>query len=179
MAGIDIIASSLIMALIQLLVGLVLSMGSVYIGLKMFDKLTKGIDEWKEIQKGNVAVGIVMTAVIISIATVIKIGVLSLTASIDPATGVTMMALGLVVGIVNLAIGVIAAIISIYVAINVLDKITTEIDEMKELKKGNVAVALIIAGVLIAVSFVISAAVEGITSALDVTQVAMALGIRA
>jgi uncharacterized membrane protein YjfL (UPF0719 family) len=90
-----------------------------------------------------------------------------------------MMALGLVLGIINLIVGVAAAIISIYIAINVLDRITTEIDEMKELKKGNVAVALIIAGVLIAVSFIISAAVDGIASALDVIQIARAFGINA
>lgn len=177
MAGIDVVVSSLIMALIQLVVGLVLSMGSVYIALKMFDKLTKGIDEWKEIQKGNVAVGIVMAAVILSIATVIKSGVWSLTLSIDPTAGVPIMVLGLMIGIVNMLVGIAAAIVSIYIAINVLDKITTEIDEMKELKKGNVAVALIIAGVLLSVSFIIAAAVDGITNALDVTQVAVALGI--
>jgi uncharacterized membrane protein YjfL (UPF0719 family) len=177
MASIDLILGGLIMALIQLVVGLVLSMGSVYIGLKMFDKLTHGIDEWKEIQKGNVAVGIVMAAVILSIATVIKSGVWSLTASIDPTAGIPIMVLGLLIGIINMLIGIAAAIISIYIAINVLDKITTEIDEMKELKKGNVAVALMVAGVLLSVSFIIAAAVDGVMNALDVTQVAAALGI--
>jgi uncharacterized membrane protein YjfL (UPF0719 family) len=38
---------------------------------------------------------------------------------------------------------------------------------MAELKKGNVAVAVIMAGVLLAVSFVIGAAVSGISNALS------------
>ncbi|MEI6797062.1 MAG: DUF350 domain-containing protein [Methanomassiliicoccales archaeon] len=164
--------------LVQFIVGLFLAMFSVYIGLKMFDKLTKGINEWDEIKKGNIAVGIVMAAVILSIATVIQSGVMHITGSIGGGQSVGVMMIGLVVGIVNLIIGLIAAIIAIYIAIRVLDKITKEIDEFKEIAKGNVAVAIIMAGVLISVSFVIAAAVSGFSNALDAGQIASALGIK-
>jgi hypothetical protein len=37
-------------AIFQFIIGLLLAMAAVYIGLKMFDKLTKNIDEWAEIK---------------------------------------------------------------------------------------------------------------------------------
>lgn len=165
MATIEASIISVIAALIQLVVGLALAMGSVYIGLKMFDRLTKGVNEWDEIKKGNIAVGILMAAVIVSIANVVQSGVGGILSNMSG--GWEEMLVGILLGLVNLAIGLVFAIIAIYVAIRVLDKITTEIDEMKELAAGNIAVAIIMAGVLIAVSFVISSAVSGISNALN------------
>ncbi len=49
----------------------------------------------------------------------------------------------------------------------ILDKTTKRIDETKELATGNITVAVIMAGVLIAVSFVISSAVQGVSNALN------------
>jgi uncharacterized membrane protein YjfL (UPF0719 family) len=153
-------------AIIQLVVGLALALGSVYIGLKLFDRMTKGIDEWKEILKGNVAVGILMAAVIFSIANVVQSGVGSLLANLGASQPMDQMLIDLGLGLINLLIGLAAAIFSIWVALKVLDRITKDVDEMKELAKGNVAVAVIMAGVLLAVSFVIAAAVSGISNAL-------------
>lgn len=158
---------SVLAAIVQLVVGLALAMGAVYIGLKMFDRLTKGIDEWDEIKKGNVAVGILLAAVIISIANVVQSGVGSLLANLGSTSDLGDAAAAFGLGLINLAIGLIAAVGSIYVAIRILDRITTDIDEMSELAKGNVAVAIIMAGVLIAVSFVIASAVSGISNALS------------
>jgi uncharacterized membrane protein YjfL (UPF0719 family) len=156
-----------IAAFVQLIVGLALAMGSVYIGLKMFDRLTKGVDEWAQIKKGNVAVGIVMAAVIFAIANVVQSGVVTITSGLGANQDVGKMLVSLLIGFINLAIGLIAAVVSVWIAIKVLDRITTDIDEMAELQKGNVAVAVIMAGVLIAVSFVIGSAVSGISNALN------------
>jgi len=157
---------SIAAAVLQFVVGLALAMASVYIGLKMFDRLTKGVDEWQAIKNGNVAVGIVMAAVIISIATVVQSGVLQVTAHLGTDESIGDMLVGLGIGLINLLIGLVAAIIAIYIAVKTLDRITKDIDEMSEIAKGNVAVAVIMAGVLISVSFVISAAVSGVSNAL-------------
>ncbi|WP_026068722.1 DUF350 domain-containing protein [Methanomassiliicoccus luminyensis] len=154
-------------AVVQLVVGLVLAMGAVYIGLKLFDRLTKGLREWEEIKNGNVAVGIFIAAVIISISFVIQSSVASLLAGLDTATDPAGLAVVLGLGLLNLAIGIIAGVGSVYLAIKIFDRITVDIDEMKELEKGNVAIAIILAGVLLAVSFIIASAVTGITSALS------------
>ena len=58
------------------------------------------------------------------------------------------------------------AVVAIYLALKILDRMTKDIDEFKELQEGNVAVALEMAGVIIAVALIIQSGVVGITSAL-------------
>jgi len=174
--GIENLLISIGIAVAQLIIGLVLAMGSVYLGIKMFDKLTDGIDEMKELQKGNVAVAILLGAIILSIANVVEGGVYGLSQSIIPGLTPMELSASLLIGAVNLIIGVILAILSIYLAISMLDKITVGIDEFKELKRGNVAIAIIMAAVLFAVSFVIRGAVVSMANTLSPQSVASALG---
>jgi uncharacterized membrane protein YjfL (UPF0719 family) len=149
----------------QFFAGLVLALVTVYIGLKAFDRLTLGMDEMKEIKKGNVAVGILMASVVFAIAVVIQSGVAGLT---DAFVGKTVAQLpaAILIGLLQLAIGLLSAIVSTYLCIRILDVMTAEIDELSELKKGNVAVAVMMGGVLISVAFVVQAGVSGISAAL-------------
>jgi uncharacterized membrane protein YjfL (UPF0719 family) len=174
--GLENILLGLGIAIFQLIVGLALAMGSVYLGLKMFDRLTEGTDEMAELKKGNVAIAILLGAIILSIANIVESGVSGLTGVFTSGLSYLQTVAALFIGLVNLAIGVIFSIFSIYIAVNVLDKITVGIDEFKELRKGNVAVAIIMAAVLIAVSFVIRGAVTGMANAISPQSVASALG---
>jgi uncharacterized membrane protein YjfL (UPF0719 family) len=70
------------------------------------------------------------------------------------------------IAIIQLVLGVLLAIAAIYLALSILDKFTKDLQEFEELKKGNVAVALEIAGVIIAVALIIQSGVAGITAAL-------------
>ena len=177
MADIGNLVLGLVIAIVQVLVGLALSMAAVYLGMKMFDRLTKGIEEMKEIQKGNVAVGVLMVAVIVSIATVVKAGVLSLVMSINPSVGMQAMLLAFLVSVFNLLVSVVIAIVAVYLAIKIFDKITVDFNFMKEIQKGNVAAAIVLGGILWAVSFVIGATVEGVARVLDAKALASVLGI--
>ncbi|MDD5337409.1 MAG: DUF350 domain-containing protein [Candidatus ainarchaeum sp.] len=161
------ILPELAITLLQLVVGLVFSMGAIYIALRTFDMFTKNIDEWKEMKKGNTAVGILLGGIILSISLVIERGVSMLTAPIRAGMNVDTIVIALVMGLVNLIVSLLAAVVSIYVAIKVLDIITTDVDEMAELKKGNIAVAIMMVAVLISVSFVVRGAVDGIATLLS------------
>ncbi len=164
-----------LVGILQLIVSLFVAMGTVYLGIRAFDKMTVGIDEMKEIKKGNVAVALLMGAVIISIANVIEAGVGNLVKLADPAAGPMIMIIGILVGVAQLIISIIVAMFAINIAIKVLDKITVEFDEMKELKNGNIAVAVLMASVLFAVSFVIKAGITGLTSAINPVSLAAQL----
>jgi len=175
--GVENIILGLGIALLQLVFGLGLAMGSVYLGLKMFDRMTSGVDEMAELKKGNVAVAILLGAIIFSIANVVQGGVSGLTAGLaQPGLTVPMMIAGLVIGIVNLLVGILLSIVSIYIALSVLDKITVDINEFKEIAKGNVAVAIVMAAVLLSVSFVIASAVAGMSNILSPQSLASSLG---
>ncbi len=52
----------------ELAISLLVAVFSLFLAIKVFDKLTHGIDEWAELKKGNMAIAIVMSAVIIGIA---------------------------------------------------------------------------------------------------------------
>lgn len=174
--GIENIVVNLGIVFVQLVISLAFAMGSVYLGLRLFDKLTEGIDEMAELKKGNAAVAILIGAIIFSIANVVEGGVTALMQSVTPGLSVPAMAAAFVIGIANLLISLILAVFTIYVALSILDKITVGIDEFKELKKGNVAVAIMMAAVLFAVSFVIRGAVAGMATSLSPQSVAAALG---
>jgi uncharacterized membrane protein YjfL (UPF0719 family) len=155
---------NMITGIIQLIIAIILSVVALYIGFSVFARITTKIDEEEELAKGNAAVGIVVASVFISIAIVIQSGIAGVSMGIKSAIAGNMYPL--IASIIQLVLGVILAIGAIYLALNVLDRMTKEIDEFAEIKKGNVAVALEMAGVIIAVSIIIQSGVLGITSSL-------------
>ena len=159
-----------VVGIIQLVIAIILAVAALYIGFSVLGKITKGIDEEKEIAKGNTAVGILVASVFIAIGIVVQSGVAGISVGISQAINAGLMSsLGItiiVVSILQLVLGIVLAIVAIYLALNILDKLTKGIDEFAELKKGNVAVALEMAGVIITVAIIIQSGVMGITAAL-------------
>ena len=160
-----------VVGIIQLVIAIILAVVALYIGFSVLGKITKGIEEEKEIAKGNAAVGILVASVFIAIGIVVQSGVVGISRGISAAlsvftTDITLAIAILVVSVVQLLLGIVLAIVAIYLALNILDKLTKGIDEFAELKKGNVAVALEMAGVIITTAIIIQSGVQGITAAL-------------
>jgi uncharacterized membrane protein YjfL (UPF0719 family) len=159
-----------VVGLVQLVIAIIFAVIALYIGFSTLSKITKGMDEEKELAKGNVAVGIIIASVFIAIALVVQSGVQGLSIGIGKAAAVGLFSvdglLDIGAAFVQLILGIILAIAAIYLALNILDKLTKGIDEFEEIKKGNVAVALEMAGVIIAVAVIIQSGVLGITAAL-------------
>ncbi len=156
--------------IIQLIIAVILAVVALYIGFSVFGKITRDVDEQKELAKGNVAFGIVVAAIFVAIAVVVQSGVSGISVGISKASVYGLLSVdGLIaisVAIIQLVLGVLLAIGAIYLALNILDKLTTGVQEFEELKKGNVAVALEMAGVIIAVALIIQSGIVGITAAL-------------
>jgi len=156
--------------IIQLVIAVILAVVALYIGFSVFGKVTRDVDEQKELAKGNVAFGIVVAAIFVAIAVVVQSGVSGISVGISKASVLGFTSVdGLIViaiAIIQLILGVLLAIGAIYLALSILDKLTQGIEEFEELKKGNVAVALEMAGVIIAVALIIQSGIVGITTAL-------------
>ncbi|VVB97840.1 Uncharacterised protein [uncultured archaeon] len=150
--------------IIQLVIAIILAVVALYIGFSVFGRITKGIDEQKELAKGNVAVGILIASVFIAIGIVVQSGVAGVSTGISKALAGDFLAL--VVSFLQLVLGIILAVAAIYLALNVLDKLTEGVEEFEELKKGNAAVALEMSGVIITTAIIIQQGVLGITAAL-------------
>jgi len=150
--------------LIQLIIAILLAVVALYIGYATFSKITKGMDETQELVKGNVAVGIIIAAILFAIAIVVQSGIAGISIGIINALGGDWWSL--IAAFIQLILGIILAIVVIYLALNIMDRLTKGLDEFEELKKGNVAVALLMAGVIVATAVIVQSGVIGITSAL-------------
>lgn len=152
--------SGIAVGFLQLILGLVFAAVSIFMGVRLFDKLTKGIEEMEELKRGNVAVGILLAAVVITIANIVSGGVQGLSAA-----AVNFSVSGVIGGLVQLVLALILAVIAIFLAISIFGKVTKGIDEQAELRNGNIAVAILLSGFLIAVSIVINSGVAAIGQA--------------
>ncbi|HUH78863.1 MAG TPA: DUF350 domain-containing protein [Methanoregula sp.] len=156
--------------LVQLVIAIIFAVIALYIGFAVLGKITRDIDEEKELAKGNVAVGIIVAAVFVAIALVVQSGVSGLSVGINKALAVGLLSVdgltAVVIALLQLILGIVLAVGAIYLALNILDKLTKGIQEFEELKKGNIAVALEMAGVIIAVAVIIQSGVIGITAAI-------------
>jgi len=161
---------TVVVGIVQLIIAVIFAVVALYIGFSVFGKITRDVDEQKELAKGNVAFGIIVAAIFIAIGIMVQSGVAGISVGISKAAtlgfasvdGITVI----VVAIIQLVLGVLFAVGAIYLALNILDRFTRELEEFGELKKGNVAVALEMAGVIIAVALIIQSGIAGITAAL-------------
>jgi uncharacterized membrane protein YjfL (UPF0719 family) len=162
--------TNVVVGLIQLIISIIFAVLALYIGFAVLGKITKGMNEEKELARGNAAVGIIVAAVFVAIALVVQSGVSGLTVGINKAISVGILSLDgmLAIGVsfIQLILGIVLAVGAIYLALNILDKLTKGVEEFEEIKKGNVAVALEMGGVIIAVAVIIQSGVIGITAAL-------------
>jgi uncharacterized membrane protein YjfL (UPF0719 family) len=141
----------LAVALVRVLAAIILSAGALYSGINLFDRLTSGIEEWKELKKGNLAIGLLLSAVMVSLVLLMESRIsefiYAIRADLDPLTLVALLLFTLL----NYVLGIIAGIVLIFLTIHTIDRITPDVDETQELRKGNLAVALLLSAALILV----------------------------
>jgi uncharacterized membrane protein YjfL (UPF0719 family) len=169
------ILANLAVGIVQLVITVVLAVLALYIGLAVYSKMAHTIDAERELSEGNTAVAIVVAAVFVALAVVVVSGVAGLAMGIDRAletgtfTGDGLLIVGIAfiqLTFIQLILGIVLAVGAIYLALKVLEKLTSGIVVFEELRKGNIAVALEMAGVIIAVAVIVQSGVLGITSAL-------------
>ena len=146
------------LAFVRLVLAIVFAVVALYIASYVLGRLTKDLDEWVEIGKGNVAVAVYMAGIFISVATIVAPGVIGLFVTLD--------IVGIVVGFVQLILALALAVAAQYVGLSVLGKLTKGVKEWEELKRGNVAVGLMMAAVVIAIAAVVSQGVSSLLTAL-------------
>ena len=161
---------TVVVGIVQLVIAVLFAVIALYMGFSIFGKITGKTDEQKELAKGNVAFGIIVLAIFVAIGIMVQSGIAGISVGINKAAalgfasvdGLTVIAIALI----QLVLAVLLAVGAIYLALNIIDRFTTELKEFEELKKGNVAVALEMAGVIIAVALIIQSGITGITAAL-------------
>jgi uncharacterized membrane protein YjfL (UPF0719 family) len=146
----------------KILLSILLATFTIFFSLQLFNKTTKKIDELEEIKKGNTSVAIVLIAMILAIASIVQQGIQNITLLLSPNVPMEIMLINAVISMIQLLVSILVAIFVIKIGIYTVGKIYKGLDYEIQLKKGNNAVALLIAGVIIAISFVISAGVAAV-----------------
>jgi uncharacterized membrane protein YjfL (UPF0719 family) len=150
----------LFLSLAQLGVAVVLSAIAAYLAFYLFQWFTRGLDEWEELRRGNAAVGIVLGAIIISVAIVLRPALSVNTETWD--VGAAVVTRVLLAEAIQLAVGLVLAVITLGLALYLFAALTRGIDEVQEIQKGNLATAGLLAGVVIGVGLMISQAIAQI-----------------
>jgi uncharacterized membrane protein YjfL (UPF0719 family) len=156
---------NVMMAITKVLIGVVLAVVAVNVGLVLFEKITHmgqmgKLEILKELENGNAAVAILMIGVVFAIAIVIRSGILSLT---NISTFDENYFWNVVWGFAQMLISILISIISIYLALWVLRRFMEGKDIISDIKDGNIAMGIVIAGIVISIAFIIEASVAGIS----------------
>jgi uncharacterized membrane protein YjfL (UPF0719 family) len=149
-----------LLSLAQLVVAVFLSAITAYLAFILFQWFTRGMDESAELRRGNPAVGIVLGSIVVAVAIVLRPAL-----SVDTATwdvGGDLFFRVLLAEAWQVAVGLVLAVGTLTLALFLFTGLTRGIDEIAELKKGNLAIAGLLAGVVLGVSLLISQAVAQI-----------------
>lgn len=155
---------SLAVAVLRLAVIVPATSIALYLSLFLFQQLTPGIDEWREVAHGNAAAGVVMAAVAVAVAVVLHPIIAT------PLVGLDLGAVALVRALflegIRLLLGMLLAVLAVAFAAWLYDVLTRQIDEYRQLARGNVAVGLVQAGVIVSIALLLSAPGAALVQAL-------------
>ncbi|HFD39373.1 MAG TPA: DUF350 domain-containing protein [Anaerolineae bacterium] len=150
----------LLLSLAQVAIAVVLSALAAYLTFYLFQWFTRDLDEWEELRQGNAAVGIVLGAILIAVAIVLRPALTVNNAAWD--VGRTFFFRAMLAEALQLAVGLVLTVVTLVLALGFFAALTRGIDEVAEIKKGNLAIAGLLAGVVIAVGLMVGQAVEEI-----------------
>jgi uncharacterized membrane protein YjfL (UPF0719 family) len=148
----------LVVGVVNIIIAIILGVLASYSGMWLFSRSTRHLDDWGEVRRGNTGMGIVLAAIIIGIAIILKPVVdMPLTIASNPG-------LVLVGEILGIGVALALALSAIVFSVGLFGRLMAgnHIDELSELQNGNLAVAVIMAGVILAVSLLISGAVAAV-----------------
>tara|TARA_B100001250_G_scaffold391942_2_gene393307 strand:- start:21 stop:560 length:540 start_codon:yes stop_codon:yes gene_type:complete len=146
----------LVSGAVQLIVSLVLGLVVAIVAFRSFTRMHRELDEMEALRENNVAMAIVLASMVIGTGLVVvqALGPAVSTMQTTLYNGITFLTglafVGMTLGFLLLAMFI--AIVGIGVATKVFLWLTDEIDEMAEVKKNNIAVAITLASVIILMS---------------------------
>ncbi|MEN6609288.1 MAG: DUF350 domain-containing protein [Methanoregulaceae archaeon] len=156
--------------LFQLFLSVILAVLALYIAFTVFHRITRNINEIQELAKGNIALGILIATLFIAVGLVVQSGVQGVVLGLGQASSDGLFtqdgAIDIIMTIVQLILGVVLAIGSIYLALRIFDRVTGKTGEFEEIKKGNLAMAIVLSGMIFAIAVIIHSGIIGITAAL-------------
>src|SRR5512135_1971001 len=135
---------------VQFVVAIIAAAIVAYLSVWLFDKATRGIDEWNELRKGNLGVGIVLRPALAPLG-------LNLDAAPVDAVAYRILLHG-----AQVLVGIVLAVVSLGLSLWLFTRLTGAIDEWAEIGRGNLAIAAVLVGVIIATALITSTTLEAV-----------------
>ncbi len=161
-------AKTVILGSIQLGISIVAAICIFFYGFKLYDLLTRDINEVTELKSNNIAVSIQISAFIFSIMILVKAALVpsfdTLTRVIYQGVSTQLLLLSILKIVIFFVLAAIFAFFILWLVMKGFMFINKNIDEMKEIKNNNIAVAIAIAVLLISASLLLQ---QGLTAFLS------------
>ena len=161
----------ILFGLIEFFVSVLISFILIFGSYRLFLVFTSRLDEERELKAGNTSIGIILGSTILGEAIVVKQAIYPVMAVIQIFVLGQEKNIGNFVKMVAFSIGYvilagILALACIIFSFWLFNRMTPRIDQFEEIKKNNLAVALFMGFFIIAICFLISSGVAGLTRAL-------------
>lgn len=145
----------LIYDLVKYLLTIIFVVFTIFFSLRIFDLFTNSLDEWKEIKKGNLAISLFCCSVLLSVFLIIFPLIQLLISAILALAVIPSLLL-----LVSYLLVLFFVIFTIYLLLNLVDKLTLDLNELAELKKDNIAVSVFLSLIILVSGFALSWAIE-------------------
>lgn len=158
--------AAFILLFIKLLIGTVMAIVSIYLSAYVFKSLIKirtgkMIQIQKELKKRNTAVALVFGSMILSNVIVIHAGLWSLNIAIEATKEFFFK---YIFGLLTVLFGIILSLGILFFAVLLIDYTTKDINEMDEIMRGNVPVAITMSMIIIGLAIVAHGIIFGVTT---------------
>lgn len=153
----EVSVDQILLGLAQLVVAVLLSTIAAYLAFYFFQWFTQDLDEKWALRRGNAAVGVVLGAMLVSVAIVLRPALVVETDLLDVGTDLFFRVL--LAQALRISVGLILAVIALVLGLYLFTTLTRDLDETQELREGNMAVAGLLAGVVIGVGLLVGQAV--------------------
>ena len=161
----------LITGIVQILLSLLIAVTLVYLSSKIFRKMITGINETEELKKNNVAVAILNGSIVLALILVVKKSIesaITIFGNIlrNPDAVLSSYIKAALIMLGHILLGGIIAFTSIYAALQIFIWLTKDIDEIKEIKKSNTAVGILLGIIIVSMALLLQQGVDTVLNSL-------------
>lgn len=164
-------ATRVLMSLFEFILAVIMSGFVIYLTYRVFIHANPDFDMEVEIKKGNVAVGTLVGTILVSASMMLAKGmdsVVSMFRMYMAAPGESTLAFWqlCLLGVGHLAMSMFLAVLTISVTLRMFGRLTSHMQEGKELQKGNPAVGILLSAVVLVSSMYVGEGVSALSKAL-------------
>jgi len=160
-----------LVSIFEFVLAVIMSGLVIYTTYRIFIKANPDFDMEEEIKKGNVAVGTLMAAILFSASMILQKGmsaVVSMFRLYMSAPGENNLGLGklALLSLGHLGISMLAAVITISLTLRLFGRLGRTLHAGKELQKGNLAIGILLASVVVIACLYVGEGVSAVSKAL-------------